>query len=240
VAALQAMNYTQHLAQTCGPELRMIQQQTLPVMIGEWSVAYKTPSDTANKEPYPTDPALRAFLLAWFKAESRAYLQSPSRGFMFWNFKTEGHTSPMWDLALGVQGGWIPNDLSIAEFDGACQSSNPSLKSLLPWLSTHPFTPIPTSTTSTLTTSATSTLTTSATSTLTTSATAALSTSASVDGGLSSSATTTGSVNATTYLNKGDGGSHALVASHAALPHSVSLSLFCIASLSSLLFIIFD
>jgi hypothetical protein len=224
VAALQAMNYTQHLAQTCGPELGMIQQQTLPVMVGEWSVAYKIPSDQADAEPYPTDPALRAFLRSWFAAQCRAYMQPPSRGFMFWNFKIENHIAPMWDLALGVQGGWIPNGLSVAQFDGACQSSNPSLKSLLPWLSTHPFTPMPTSTTSTLTTSA----------------TAALSTSASVDGGLSSSATTTGSVNATTYLNKGDGGSHALVASHAALPHSVSLSLFCIASLSSLLFIIFD
>jgi len=43
-----------HYGITCGYQQTLLSQQTLPTFVGEWSVCFKQPSDTAATEPFPT------------------------------------------------------------------------------------------------------------------------------------------------------------------------------------------
>jgi len=96
---IRQASYQTHLNISCQDNANTVKAQTLPTVVGEWSVAFKMESATANNEPYPnTEEAqfMRRFALAQMKSFGSHF---------FWNFKTE--SAPMWDYFLGIEGGWL-------------------------------------------------------------------------------------------------------------------------------------
>jgi glucan 1,3-beta-glucosidase len=96
---LQQASYDTHLNVTCQIHQNMVAVQSLPTVVGEWSVAFKVESAFANTEPYPNTGEIsfmREFALTQIQVFGSHF---------FWNFKCE--SAPMWDYALGLQGGWL-------------------------------------------------------------------------------------------------------------------------------------
>ncbi|CAG8461457.1 8455_t:CDS:2 [Ambispora leptoticha] len=52
----------------------------------------------------------KAFYLQFASAQIDAF-ESNGGGWFYWTWKTENHVNPTWDYQIGVQEGWIPNDL---------------------------------------------------------------------------------------------------------------------------------
>lgn len=102
-------NSSQHFDFTCNVQSQMLKQQTLPTFVGEWSNAYKVPSDFAMNEPPPTGDQIE-FVLKFNLNQMQVFSEN-SLGSFFWNFKTE--TAPMWDWFMGQTGGWNPPRLPV-------------------------------------------------------------------------------------------------------------------------------
>jgi hypothetical protein len=98
-------NYAQHLNLTCTLENDVITSQTLPTFIGEWSVAYKVPSNEADTEPFPNEEQ-QAFMKQYALAQMWSFTQHPlGNGWFFWNFRTE--SAVFWDWQVGVDNKWL-------------------------------------------------------------------------------------------------------------------------------------
>jgi len=92
-------SYDKHLNVTCQVHQNMVASQTLPTVVGEWSVAFKVESNFANAEPYPNAEEI-TFMRDFAVAQMQVF-----GSHFFWNFKCE--SAPMWDYALGMKGGWL-------------------------------------------------------------------------------------------------------------------------------------
>eukprot|EP01119_Soliformovum_irregulare_P009446 TRINITY_DN2276_c0_g1_i1.p1 TRINITY_DN2276_c0_g1~~TRINITY_DN2276_c0_g1_i1.p1 ORF type:complete len:537 (-),score=109.05 TRINITY_DN2276_c0_g1_i1:70-1680(-) len=97
---LRRSSYKTHADVACGAFAQMISSQTLPTIVGEWSIAFKLDSHFAATEAYPT-----------FDQQNFAYrfalLQMLTYGSNFyWNFKTP--SAPYWDYFLGYDQGFLP------------------------------------------------------------------------------------------------------------------------------------
>jgi glucan 1,3-beta-glucosidase len=108
---LRRAPYSAHLDITCNIDGNQLAMQTLPTFIGEWSAAWKVESNFAAGEPYPNAEE-QAFMRQFILAQMHTY-----DSWYWWNFKTEN--APMWDLFVGLQGGWFPTTPS-NEVAGAC------------------------------------------------------------------------------------------------------------------------
>jgi len=108
-------SYEKHLNQTCQILVDQVTEQTLPTVVGEWSVAFKVESAIADKEPYPNVEDIN-FMSQYALAQMKTY-----QSHFFWNFKTE--SAPMWDYFLGVNGTWLPSRLPSPDLSQACGDS---------------------------------------------------------------------------------------------------------------------
>jgi len=105
-------SYAQHLNFTCQTTVTQVIQQTLPTVVGEWSVAFKVGSDVADQEPYPNTEE-KEFMMKYALAQMETY-----QSHFFWNFKTE--SAPMWDYFLGMNGTYLPDRLPSPNVSQAC------------------------------------------------------------------------------------------------------------------------
>ena len=104
-----------HLQLACSLGRDKIAMQTLPTFTGEWSVAYKEPSDTAANEAYPTADQ-KHFLQQYSLAQMSSF--ETGIGWFWWNFKTE--TASHWDWYVGRDGGWLPCSVPSPYQGSAC------------------------------------------------------------------------------------------------------------------------
>jgi glucan 1,3-beta-glucosidase len=131
----RAWSTDKHIQQTCEDrDRKQIAQQTLPVLVGEWSLAWK--SEMHAGEPYP-DSGQRDFMRRFFLAQADSYSRPASHGYFFWTLKTENHIAPMWDFTLGVQRGWIPTPLAASAGSGCEPAPRRSPRAPYPTLA-HP------------------------------------------------------------------------------------------------------
>jgi len=65
-------SYAQHLNFTCQTTVTQVVQQTLPTVVGEWSVAFKVGSDVADQEPYPNTEE-KEFMMKYALAQMETY-----------------------------------------------------------------------------------------------------------------------------------------------------------------------
>jgi len=113
---LRRASYLAHLDLTCEAHKNLVEAQTLPTVVGEWSVAFKMESAIANNESYPNQEQIN-FMRDFALVQMETY-----GSHFFWNFKTEN--APMWDYFLGVIGGWLPSQLPSPQMNGACSRRN--------------------------------------------------------------------------------------------------------------------
>jgi glucan 1,3-beta-glucosidase len=113
---LWGVPYSTHIDISCTNHAAFVESQTLPVFVGEWSVAYKLDSGNAAWEPFPNGTDQQHFMLQFALTQMKIY-----GSYFFWNFKTE--TAPMWDYFLGVENGWLPSPLP-ADVSGDCYQMN--------------------------------------------------------------------------------------------------------------------
>jgi hypothetical protein len=113
---LWGVPYSTHIDISCTSHAAFVESQTLPVFVGEWSVAYKLDSGNAAWEPFPNGTDQQQFMLQFALTQMKVY-----GSYFFWNFKTE--TAPMWDYFLGVENGWLPSPLP-ADVSGDCYQMN--------------------------------------------------------------------------------------------------------------------
>jgi len=110
---LRRASYSTHVNTTCDIHKTILEAQTLPTVVGEWSVAFKMESAIANTESYPTLEQMD-FMMEFALVQMESY-----GSHFFWNFKTE--SAHMWDYFLGVEGGWLPQTLPSPQMRGACE-----------------------------------------------------------------------------------------------------------------------
>jgi len=116
---LQIAPWSLHWNISCRIDAYPSHPQTLPSIVGEWSVGYKVAAEWAWAEPFPST-AEQIWLKRYGLAQMFAY-ERTSMGWFFWNFKTE--TAPMWNYLLGVEHGWLPCSLPVQQdVDTACDS----------------------------------------------------------------------------------------------------------------------
>jgi len=140
-SGLRAAPYEQHLTVACNSVPPVMDAQTLPTFVGEWSVAFKEESGWAQYEPYPNATDMRHFMLQFALSQMKVY-----GSFFFWNFKTE--TAPMWDYFLGVEGGWLPSKLDSIGKELVCGGHSSSSLPLATTTSGTPSTELPSETVS--------------------------------------------------------------------------------------------
>lgn len=96
---MRSWSYDQHLQHACIHERDALKQQTLPTIVGEWSIAWKVESNYAATEPYPT-PDQVDFIRRFFLAQAHSW-EANSWGWCYWNFKAL--KAPMWDFLLAIK-----------------------------------------------------------------------------------------------------------------------------------------
>jgi glucan 1,3-beta-glucosidase len=120
-AGLRRASFDTHISATCNNDRKQIWNNTLPTIVGEWSLAYKVETGQSMGEPYP-NATQQAFLKQFAASQMKVYEASPGIGWIFWNFKTE--ESPMGNFLLGVEGGWMPVHYPSNEVNNACSNVN--------------------------------------------------------------------------------------------------------------------